>query len=107
MHTFRSDRILEWLHSTPQPVLIEVVSDDVPDCDLLDPELREVAAAFEQMVGTRRLGLGELDWLAGEWNIQRVPSLLLLVQGEVVWKHEGLLRMDQLEAAISQYLPTE
>lgn len=73
----------------PVPVLADFTADWCPPCQSLSPRLRALAAANPGVLRVVSVQVDQCPELVAKYSVQALPTLLLLVNGEVVDSFEG------------------
>lgn len=94
----------------PKPIIRLYVFEQAgcPACLMAEPELRAFHAQYPMQVVVIRVNLdGPVDWperLALGWAPEGTPGYAAIVDGQLVKKHEGLMRRQDLEHWLRDYL---
>lgn len=78
------------------PVLVEVFADWCNPCKTIAPILKEVKSSFNNSIKIIKIDIDKNQQIADKFQIKGVPALLLFKNGEVIWRHSGLIDKDQL-----------
>ena len=78
------------------PVLVEVFADWCTPCKTIAPILKEVKSSFNNSIKIIKIDIDKNQQIADKFQIKGVPALLLFKNGEVIWRHSGLIDKDQL-----------
>jgi thioredoxin 1 len=68
------------------------------------PILEEVKAAVGDNAKVIKVDVDENEALAAHFRVQSVPTLILFVKGEAVWRASGVHQADILTDKINQYI---
>ena len=81
-------------------VLVDFYADWCGPCQMMEPTLETVAAETDAAV--LKVDVDQFQQLAGEYQVQGIPTLLVFVGGELSNRMVGVQSEAQLRAAVSQ-----
>lgn len=101
------------LHSTPSSFHLDVIQSPVPvlvdfyaewcgPCRMLSPTLERLATAFDGKARVVKIDIEQAPDLAREYRVQAVPTLLFVVDGEIVGRSEGVIAEPILTQALNR-----
>jgi thioredoxin 1 len=66
------------------------------------PILKEVAAEFGEKIKVIKIDVDQNNEIAGRYNIQSVPTLIIFKNGKLVWRQSGVVSKSQLKSVLMQ-----
>ena len=81
-------------------VLVDFYADWCGPCQMMEPTLETVAAETDAAV--LKVDVDQFQQLAGSYQVQGIPTLLVCVDGELADRMVGAQSEAQLRAAVSQ-----
>lgn len=85
-------------------LLIDFFAEWCEPCKWLNPILKEVEENIPNNFKILKLDIDKYPELAGKYNIQSVPALLLLRKGKVIWREVGILLAPELTRIIQAFI---
>jgi thioredoxin len=92
------------LINSDQWVLVDFASRYCGGCRLLIPLLDSLGNQYQKELKIVRIELDENPGIIKEQKIEALPTLVLFKQGEIVWKHKGIIKEPELSQVIRRYL---
>jgi thioredoxin 2 len=89
---------------SPLPVLVDVWAPWCGPCRMIAPLVEEVAQEFAGRLKVAKLNSDENRHIPSQYQIQGIPTLLLLKNGELVDRVVGAVPKQQLVSKIQQLL---
>ncbi|MDR2646816.1 MAG: thioredoxin family protein [Oscillospiraceae bacterium] len=86
------------------PVLLDFYSESCAPCRRLKPVLAALAQMFEGRVEIQKINAGNHPELAEAYDVQTLPTLLLLHCGKELWRGTGFITQEILDAKLNQIL---
>ena len=80
-----------------QPVLVDFWAAWCQPCRILAPHLEDLAKKYVDTLVVIKIDTEKHKRLAGELNVEGIPTLALYRDGELVHRHAGVLMGPQLE----------
>ena len=80
------------------PVVVDFWAEWCMPCKMIAPVLEELADEYDGKVKVGKLNVDEQADLAAQYNIIRIPTLLLFTDGEVAERYVGAAPREKLEA---------
>ena len=90
-----------------KPVLLEFSSPSCGPCTAMEPHLAAVAREYGDRVVFAKIVVEDSESLARKYDIEAVPTLMVLQGGQVQTRREGYLEKSQLVAFLRPYLSGE
>lgn len=85
-------------------VLVDFFATWCGPCKMLSPVLEELEGKFEGKATIVKVDVDQSSDLAGKFQVQAVPTMLLFKDGQVVETIQGYQAAPQLSAAIERHL---
>ena len=86
------------------PVIIDFFADWCSPCQMMKPVFEEVSQKFEGKLNFLKLDTQAEEGLAAKFNIQGIPSLLLLKDEKEIGRIVGFIDAESLENKINEIL---
>lgn len=93
----------EDLIQSPVPVLVDFFAEWCGPCKAMKPILEEVKEKMGNNARIAKIDVDQHEDLAKRFRIQAVPTFILFVNGESVWRHSGMIQGKELIGFIKQY----
>ncbi|NJL36044.1 MAG: thioredoxin [Leptolyngbyaceae cyanobacterium RM2_2_4] len=92
--------------SATQPVLVYFWASWCGPCRLMSPVAEWAAETYGDRLKIVKMEVDPNPETVARYQVQGVPFLVLLQQGEVLASSEGAMSKQKLEAFLTPYLPT-
>lgn len=90
--------------SSKRPVLVDFWAEWCGPCQLLAPTFERLAKEYGNSITFAKVNVEELPWLAGEYGIRGIPTLLLLQEGKVMESLVGVRPYRELARTLDRYV---
>jgi thioredoxin 1 len=102
METRNERRTFSELIQGEKPVLVDFSAEWCGPCKLMAPILKELKQMTGENLTILKLDIDKNPKIAESYNIQSVPTMILFKKGEIRWRQSGVLKANQIKAAIDQ-----
>jgi thioredoxin 1 len=72
---------------------------------MLAPTIKQLSKALKGTVKVIKVDVDKAPQAAQKFKVRGVPTLVLFHQGEILWRHSGVMSFEQLKNKIEQHLP--
>lgn len=102
--TFTDQNWEQEVLSSPKPVLVDFWADWCQPCKALVPTLEAVATHYAGRLRVGKMNVEENDDVPYKYNINRLPTLLVIKGGQVSEQRVGLVSKDDLIRLLGPHL---
>ena len=92
----------ESLINDSRPVIVDFHAVWCSPCKMQSPILKEVAAEIGEKIKVIKIDVDQNNEIAGRYNIQSVPTLIIFKNGKLVWRQSGVVSKSQLKSVLMQ-----
>jgi thioredoxin 1 len=85
-----------------RPVIVDFHALWCNPCKMQSPILKEVAAELGDKVRVIKIDVDQNNEIAGRYNVQSVPTLIIFKNGKQIWRQSGVATKSQLKDVLSQ-----
>lgn len=89
------------------PVLVDFYADWCGPCRMLAPTLERLATEFSGRVKIVKVNVDHEPALASQYQIESIPTLVVLSKGQLVGRAAGLVGESDLRSALNQIAPPQ
>lgn len=87
-----------------QPVLVDFFAEWCGPCKTMAPILRDFAGEKSGKVRVIKVDVDKNPGVAGQYQIQGVPTLILFKAGKPVWRQSGVVPLSYLHQAVDKVI---
>ena len=85
-----------------RPVIVDFHALWCSPCKIQSPILKEVANELGDRIKIIKIDVDQNSEIAGRYNIQSVPTLIMFKNGKQVWRQSGVVNKHQLYDVLMQ-----
>jgi thioredoxin len=89
-----------------KPVLIDFFAEWCGPCKLMKPILTELRQRMGDKIRILKVDVDRSPEVSSAFEIQSVPTLMLIQNRDILWRQAGVMQASQLEKIITQFLPS-
>ncbi|MDH5397950.1 MAG: thioredoxin [Cyclobacteriaceae bacterium] len=78
------------------PVLVDFHADWCGPCKLQSPLLNTLAGELKGRARILKIDVDKNPNVSIKYGVRSIPTLILFRKGEVIWRHVGLVQLEQL-----------
>ena len=90
--------------SGDQLVLVDFFATWCQPCKMMHPILEQVKEVLGDRIRIIKVDVDKYGVTASQYGIQSVPTLMVLIRGEVLWRTSGGMQKTELSATIDTFL---
>jgi thioredoxin 1 len=92
----------ETIINDSRPVIVDFHALWCSPCKMQSPILKEVAAELGESVKIIKIDVDQNNEIAGRYNVQSVPTLIIFKNGKLIWRQSGVVSKNQLKSVLIQ-----
>lgn len=85
------------------PVLVDFWAPWCAPCRMMKPILEDLHRRMGDRLRILKIDTDQQPAIAGQFQIQGIPTLILFQQGKQLWRHSGVMQAGQLEQIVRSY----
>lgn len=97
------ERLSDILHDS-KPVLVDFFAEWCGPCKVQAPVLKEVKSDIGDQVRIIKIDVDRSPAVAQQYSVSGVPTLILFLNGQPVWRQSGVATKKQLVDVIRQHI---
>jgi thioredoxin 1 len=86
----------------PVPVLVDFYADWCGPCHMMAPILQEVKGMLGENVKIVKIDVDRNPAVSQQFGIRSIPTMVLFKNGELLWRHSGVVRAPELANMIRE-----
>lgn len=90
------------LIQSKQPVLVDFFATWCGPCKAMEPVVKDVAKSVEGKVRVVKVDIDKQRQIASQYNVSAVPTFMIFKNGNVVWRHPGMIDKNSLLNMLNQ-----
>lgn len=87
-------------------VLIDFTAEWCGPCKMMKPILDELRKKMGDKIRILKIDIDRSPAVSDAFNIQSVPTLMLIRNRNILWRQSGVMQVNQLTKIIDQFLDT-
>ena len=107
METERKKETFNDIIQGDKPVLIDFFAEWCGPCKLMKPILTELRQRMGDKIRILKVDVDKSPVVSSAFDIQSVPTLMLIRNKNILWRQGGVVQAGQLEQIINQFLVTQ
>lgn len=91
------------LINSDKPVLVDFYADWCGPCKAMEPIVKEVARAIDGKARIIKVDIDKTVQAAEVYGVRAVPTFILFKNGNIVWRHPGMIDKTNLLSVLAKY----
>jgi len=84
------------LIQSSQPILVDFFATWCGPCKAMEPVIKDVAQTVAGKVRVVKVDIDKQQQIAQQYNVNAVPTFMIFKNGNVVWRHPGMIDKSSL-----------
>jgi thioredoxin 1 len=102
METRQAESFQEIIKS-PTPVLVDFHADWCGPCKAMNPVIKEIAQQVKGKARIIKIDIDKAEQAANKYEVRAVPTFMLFKNGQILWRHSGMIGKEQLLSIIATH----
>ena len=102
METANEKKTFSGIINSDQTVLVDFSAEWCGPCKMMPPILKELKSMTGESATILKVDIDKNPALASAYQVQSVPTLIVFKNGQIKWRHSGVVSARHLKAAIDQ-----
>lgn len=94
----------ELLSTSPTPILVDFWADWCGPCHAVAPVIKEIAKAYSGRLTVVKVNVDERPHIAARYAIQSIPTLMIIENGDIVWRQAGALTYGAIAEQVDRFV---
>ena len=91
------------LIKSDKPVLVDFYADWCAPCKSMEPIVKDVAKTINGKARIIKINIDKNAEAAQAYNVNAVPTFILFKNGNILWRHPGMIDKSKLVALINEH----
>jgi thioredoxin 1 len=91
------------LIQSEKPVLVDFFAEWCGPCKMMAPILSDVKSKLGENVKIIKIDVDKNPQIAGAYQVQGVPTLMIFKQGKMLWRQSGVVAANQLVQLVQSH----
>src|ERR1051325_10759685 len=87
-----------------KPILIDFSAEWCGPCKMMKPILQKLRQRMGEKIRILKIDIDQSPAVSEAYNIQSVPTLMLIQNRNILWRQSGVIQANQLEQIINPFL---
>lgn len=88
--------------NSSKPVLVDFYADWCVPCRQIHPILEKVKSDLDEPVRIVKVNVDRNPYLATQYKVQNLPTVMVFKEGTPLWKAEGLCDAEEIKSVIQK-----